>query len=136
MKEATGNVIRAQELVRRFGSQLAVLSGDDALTLPMVAIGAKGVISVTSNLLPNAVTRATALALAGEMETARKAHLALLGVHESMFLEANPGPVKAALAMRGVMSDVVRGPLVAASEATRGAIRAALDAFVSAGGEA
>ena len=139
VKEATGNVLRAQEIVRRFGSRLAVLSGDDALTLPMVAIGAKGVISVTSNLLPKAASRATALALAGDMESARKAHLALVGVHETMFLEANPGPVKAALAMRGVMSDVVRGPLVAASEATRAAIRAALDAFGAAsesGGEA
>jgi 4-hydroxy-tetrahydrodipicolinate synthase len=136
IKEATGNVLRAQELVRRFGSRLTVLSGDDALTLPMVASGAKGVISVTSNLVPQAVTKATRLALAGDMESARRAHLALLPLHESMFLEANPGPVKAALAMRGVMSDVVRGPLVPASEATRKAIAAALEAFRAGGGEA
>ncbi len=128
-KEATGNVLRAQELVRRFGSRLTVLSGDDALTLPMIAVGARGVISVTSNLLPGAIARATQLALSGNYEAARQAHLALLPVHEVMFLESNPGPVKAALAMRGVMRDAVRGPLVAASKATREAIAATLATF-------
>ncbi len=128
-KEATGNVLRAQELVRRMGSRFTVLSGDDALTLPMIAVGARGVISVTSNLLPAEVSRATRLALASDAAAARRAHLALLPVHETMFLEANPGPVKAALAERGVMLDVVRGPLVAASAATRKAIAAALEAY-------
>jgi len=140
MKEATGNVLRAQELERRFGSRLAVLSGDDALTLPMMSVGAKGVISVTSNLLPRAVTKATKLALDGAMEAAKKAHLALVPVHESMFLEANPGPIKAALAEHGKtavkIADAVRGPLVAASEATRKAIASALDTFRAGGGEA
>ena len=127
-KEATGNVLRAQELVRRFGSRLTVLSGDDALTLPMIAAGARGVISVTSNLLPGAVARARAAAraLGRTSAAARKAHLALLPVHEVLFLESNPGPVKAALAMRGVMRDVVRGPLVGASKATREVIAATL----------
>jgi 4-hydroxy-tetrahydrodipicolinate synthase len=128
-KEATGNVLRAQELVRRFGARLTVLSGDDALTLPMIAVGARGVISVTANLLPGAVSRATQLALAGNGEAARQAHLALLPVHEAMFLESNPGPVKAALAARGVMRDVVRGPLVPATKATREAIAATLATF-------
>ncbi len=127
-KEATGNVLRAQELVRRFGSRLTVLCGDDALTLAMIAVGAQGVISVTSNLLPAAVSRATELALTGDREAARRAHLALLPVHESMFLESNPGPVKAALAAKGAMKDVVRGPLVPASQKTREAIAAALAA--------
>jgi 4-hydroxy-tetrahydrodipicolinate synthase len=127
VKEATGNVLRAQELVRTFGDELSVLSGDDALTLPMVACGARGVISVTSNVLPAQVARATRLALEGKVDEARKAHLSLLPVHEAMFLEANPGPVKAALAMRGVMKDVVRGPLVSAGEATRKRIALALE---------
>jgi 4-hydroxy-tetrahydrodipicolinate synthase len=127
-KEATGNVLRAQELVRRFGERLVVMCGDDALTLPMVAVGAQGVISVTSNLLPAAVARATELALRGDRE-ARRAHLDLLPVHEAMFLEANPGPVKAALAMREQMRDVVRGPLVPPSKKTREAISAALAAY-------
>jgi 4-hydroxy-tetrahydrodipicolinate synthase len=133
MKEATGNVLRAQELVRRFGARLTVLSGDDGLTLPMIAVGARGVISVTSNLLPQAVSRATKLALAGDAEAARRAHFALLPVHEAMFIEANPGPIKAALAMRGKMQDVVRGPLVAASPATRKTIEAALEAHRASG---
>jgi 4-hydroxy-tetrahydrodipicolinate synthase len=129
-KEATGNVLRAQRLVQMLGDRLAVLSGDDALTLPMIAIGARGVISVTSNLLPAEVTRATKLALDGKLDDARRAHLALMPVHDAMFLEANPGPVKAALAMRGVMTDTVRSPLCTPTEATRTAISAALDAYV------
>ncbi len=128
-KEATGNVLRAQDLVRRFGTRLTVLSGDDALTLAMVAVGARGVISVTSNVLPGEVSRATRLALDGDGEAARRAHMALLPVHEAMFLEANPGPAKAALAMRGVMTDVVRGPLCAASEATRKQLAAVLSVY-------
>jgi 4-hydroxy-tetrahydrodipicolinate synthase len=132
IKEATGNVLRAQDLARRFGDRLTVLSGDDALTLPMIAVGARGVISVTSNVVPAAVSRATELALAGDLAAARRAHLALLPLHEAMFLESNPGPAKAALAMRGVMRDVVRGPLVPASKKTREAIGAALAAWESA----
>jgi 4-hydroxy-tetrahydrodipicolinate synthase len=128
-KEATGNVLRAQEIVRRLGSRVSVLSGDDALTLAMVAVGGSGVISVTSNLLPREVSHATELALAGKLDEARKAHLALMPVHEAMFIEANPGPVKAALAARGVMSDTVRGPLAAPSEATRKAIAAVVSAL-------
>jgi 4-hydroxy-tetrahydrodipicolinate synthase len=131
-KEATGNVLRAQELVRRFGSRLAVLSGDDALTLPMVATGARGVISVTSNVFPGAVARATELALSGPSEAARQAHLALLPVHAAMFLESNPAPAKAALAMRGKMTDAVRGPLVAASPETRAALAATFAAYETA----
>lgn len=128
-KEATGNVLRAQDLVRRAGDRLAVLSGDDALTLAMIAVGATGVISVTSNLLPAAVSRVTRLGLEGAFDEARRAHLALLPVHEAMFVEANPGPVKAALAHAGVMLDAVRGPLAPVSEATREKIRAALAAY-------
>ena len=126
IKEATGNVLRAQELVRRFGDRLSVLCGDDALTLPMMAIGARGVISVTSNLLPKEVSRLVRLAEDGRIAEARGLHLSLLPVHESMFLESNPAPVKAALALAGRMTDVVRSPLVRAGEGTRSAIQAAL----------
>ena len=129
VKEATGNVLRAQELVRRFGARLTVLSGDDSLTLAMIACGAKGVISVTSNVLPGAVAKATKLALSGDFEAARRAHQALLPVHESMFIEANPGPAKAALAARGLLKNVVRGPLATVSDATRKSVLAALEAY-------
>ncbi len=128
-KEATGNVLRAQSLVQMMGDRLVVLSGDDALTLPMIACGARGVISVTSNVLPVEVSRATRLALDGKLDEARRAHLALLPVHEAMFIEANPAPVKAALALRGVMKDAVRSPIFPPSEASRAAIAAALATF-------
>ena len=126
MKESTGNVLRAQELVRRFGNRLAVMCGDDALTLPMMASGARGVISVTSNLMPKEVCRLVRLAEDGRFGEARGLHLSLLPVHEAMFLESNPAPVKAALALADRMTDVVRSPLVRASVATRTAIQAAL----------
>jgi len=122
-------VLRAQELCRRFGQRLSILSGDDALTLPMMSVGARGVISVTSNLMPKEVARLVKLAADGRYSEARTLHLAMLPVHEAMFLEANPGPIKAALAMAGRASDGVRGPLVAAGAATRAAIQAALDAY-------
>lgn len=118
-KEATGNVLRAQELVRRAGDRLSVLSGDDALTLPMIAVGARGVISVTSNLLPADVAHATQLALDGKYEEARRAHFALLPFHEALFLEPNPAPVKAALANQGIGNGTTRLPLVPASSAVR-----------------
>lgn len=118
-KEATGNVVRAQELSRRHGDRLTILSGDDALTLPMMAVGASGVISVASNVLPKSVGDVTRAAARGDYATARKAHLALLPLYEAMFIEANPAPVKCALALRGKMKDVVRGPLVTVTEQTR-----------------
>jgi 4-hydroxy-tetrahydrodipicolinate synthase len=132
-KEATGNVLRAQRLVQTMGDRLVVLCGDDSLTLPMIAVGARGVISVTSNVLPAEVVRATDLALAGNLEEARRQHFALLPVHESMFLEASPGPVKTALALRGVMTPALRSPLCAPTDATRAAIAAALDAYTRGG---
>jgi 4-hydroxy-tetrahydrodipicolinate synthase len=133
VKEATGNVLRAQKIVATMGNRVTVLSGDDALTLPMIAVGARGVISVTSNVAPAEVTRATRLALEGRMEEARRAHLALLPLHDAMFVEPNPAPVKAALALRGVGSDVVRPPMCAAGESTRAAIAAALEGCARSG---
>jgi 4-hydroxy-tetrahydrodipicolinate synthase len=111
--------VRCQELVRRLGDRLAVMSGDDALTLGMMAVGAKGLISTTSNLLPKAVSDVTKLAAAGEWNEARRAHLALLPVYEAMFIEASPAPVKFALSQKGRMAAAVRSPLVAASEPAR-----------------
>jgi 4-hydroxy-tetrahydrodipicolinate synthase len=129
IKEATGNVLRAQKIVQTMGARVTVLSGDDALTLPMIAVGAQGVISVTSNVLPAETARATRLALDGSTEEGRRAHFALLPVHEAMFLEASPAPVKAALAMRGPVRDVVRSPLAPCTQPTRDAIATVLEAF-------
>jgi 4-hydroxy-tetrahydrodipicolinate synthase len=128
-KEATGNVLRAQEIARLMGDRMTVLSGDDSLTLPMIAVGARGVISVTSNVYPAEVVRVTRLALEGKFAEARKEHLALLKVHEVMFVEANPSPAKAALAHKLKISDAVRGPLVRASEGARAKVVATLEAY-------
>ncbi len=128
-KEATGNVLRAQTLAQMMGPKMTVLSGDDALTLPMIACGAKGVISVTSNVYPKEVSRATSLALEGRFAEARELHLRLLPVHEIMFVEANPSPAKAALAHKKMMTEVVRGPLLRISEGAREKVLRAMSAF-------
>ncbi|WP_437576375.1 4-hydroxy-tetrahydrodipicolinate synthase [Sorangium sp. So ce887] len=119
IKDATGNVLRCQELVRRLGDRLTVLCGDDALTLAMMALGAQGVISVTSNVLPRETSAVPRRFMAGDLAGARAAHLALLELHGLMFLEPNPSPAKAALAALGRMSPAVRMPLSPAGEATR-----------------
>ncbi|HVJ19456.1 MAG TPA: 4-hydroxy-tetrahydrodipicolinate synthase [Polyangiaceae bacterium] len=129
LKDASGNVLYCQELVSRTGSRCSVLSGDDALTLPMMSVGATGVISVTSNLFPRAVSELVDDALAGRLELARRKQLALYPVHRAMFYEPNPAPIKAALAQKGMMSDAVRPPLVAASAACKQELTAALSAF-------
>ncbi len=134
VKDATGNVLRAQKVAQTMGSRLTVLCGDDALTLPMIAVGARGVISVTSNVLPAEVSRATRLALDGKMEEARSAHLALLPVHDAMFLEASPGPVKAALAFRGLAREAVRAPLLPCTDPVRRTIASALETHARARG--
>jgi 4-hydroxy-tetrahydrodipicolinate synthase len=129
IKEATGNVLRAQELGRKLGNRLAILCGDDGLTLPMISVGAHGVISVTSNLLPREVSEATQAALDEKYEVARKLHFSLLPVHEVMFVEANPSPAKWALAERGKMKNVVRGPLVPVGGASALKIAGVLDVY-------
>lgn len=129
VKEATGNVLRAQKIAQMMGPRMTVLSGDDALTLPMIAVGARGAISVTSNVLPAETARATSLALDSNLTEGRRAHLALLPVHEAMFLEASPAPVKAALAMRGLTTDIVRSPLAPCTDGVRSAIASTLEAY-------
>ncbi len=130
VKEATGNVLRAQRLAQILGDRLVVLCGDDSLTVPMIACGARGVISVTSNVLPTEVSQVTRLALDGRFDEARRLHLALLPVHDAMFIEASPGPAKAAPALRGLTKEAVRSPIFPPSEASRIAtIAAALETF-------
>jgi 4-hydroxy-tetrahydrodipicolinate synthase len=112
IKEATGNVLRSQQILSTLGDRYTVLSGDDALTLPVLAVGGKGVISVTANLLPKETSDVVHLWQAGKLAEARALHLRLAPVHESMFVEANPGPVKAAMAKRGLLRPELRLPLV------------------------
>ena len=112
MKEATGNVLRSQQIITTCGDRFTVLSGDDALTLPILSIGGKGVISVSANLFPKETSDVVRLFNAGKYSEARALHLRMAPVHESMFIEANPGPVKAAIAKRGWMRPEIRLPLV------------------------
>lgn len=122
IKDATGNVLRCQWLKARLGDRLTVMCGDDGLTVAMMAVGASGVISVSSNVLPGSVSKVTTAMLKGDLVGARKTHNALLEMHEAMFLEPNPAPAKAVLAHRGLMLADVRLPLVPASEAVRGKV--------------
>jgi len=119
VKDATGNVLRCQELKRRLGERLCVMSGDDGLTLGMMATGASGVISVSSNVLPKRVSAVTDLMSEGKLAEARAAHLGLLPFHGAMFVEPNPAPAKAALALLGICRADVRLPMLPVAEATR-----------------
>lgn len=126
VKEATGNVLRTQQLVGALGDRLAVLSGDDALTLGILACGGRGVISVTSNVVPGKVQGVVEAFHAGELAEARRRHFALLELTDAMFLETNPGPVKAAMHLRGLVAPEVRLPLAWPAGRTIESVRAAL----------
>jgi 4-hydroxy-tetrahydrodipicolinate synthase len=129
LKDATGNVLYCQELLRQAGDRIAVLSGDDVLALPLMSVGACGVISVTSNIYPRQVGDVVRAALSGRWEEARRGHLRLLPVHRALFLEPNPQPTKAALAHAGRMQATVRPPLVEASEQCMSQVLEAMNAF-------
>lgn len=129
IKDATNNVHYCQRAVSRFGDRLAVLSGDDAITMPLMSVGATGVISVTANLYPTEVAQVTRAMLEGDVATARERHFRLLDVHAALFIEPNPVPAKAALAARGHMHSTVRPPLVPASDENRQRVERALAAF-------
>ncbi|MEO8184081.1 MAG: 4-hydroxy-tetrahydrodipicolinate synthase [Deltaproteobacteria bacterium] len=131
LKDASGNVTYCQSLLARVGSRLSVLSGDDALALPMMAVGAQGVISVTSNVLPAAVSSVVRAALAGRFDTARSEHLRLLAVHDAMFCAPSPGPIKVALAQRGALAARLRPPLDLPTPGQRARVLAALEIFES-----
>ncbi len=129
VKDATGNVLRCQQVVRKMGDRVSVMCGDDALTLAMMAVGAKGVISVTSNIYPAEVSLVCRLARDGKWDEARRAHFGLLPVHDAMFVEANPGPVKAALAARAKICGVMRLPMAAPTETSCRVVVDALACF-------
>jgi 4-hydroxy-tetrahydrodipicolinate synthase len=130
IKESGGSVDRVDQLKQALGRDLVVLSGDDSLTLPFMAVGAEGVISVASNLLPREVVRLTHLALAGDYRSAARQHRRLYPVFKALFVETNPGPVKAALAAAGRISSAeVRLPLCELAPASLITLKKALAAF-------
>lgn len=127
VKDATGNVVHCQKLKQRLGDRLTVMCGDDALTLPMMAAGASGVISVTSNVVPERVVAVTRRLLDGKLDEARQLHFALLDLHEAMFVAPNPVPCKLALSLLGKLRPDVRLPLVQADTMDCGRVAAALE---------
>lgn len=130
LKDASGGVTYCQDLLSRSGDRVTVLSGDDPLTLPLLSVGAKGVISVTSNVYPRAVAEVVDDFSAGRAPAAAAKHRALYPVHRALFAEPSPAPVKAALAAKGVFSNAgVRSPLVDASPTCRGRLLEVMTAY-------
>jgi len=125
-KDATGNVLHSQELLARAKRPVSILCGDDALTVPMMSIGATGVISVTSNVYPKQVSAMVSDALAGRFVEAGKKQVALFAMNKAMFAEASPAPAKAALALKSRMNASVRLPLVEASAECRARLSAVM----------
>ena len=125
-KEASGDLSQIMTILRDRPPNFCVLSGDDAVTLPLIALGADGVVSVASNEVPDAMARLTDLALRGDWAAARTLHYRLLPLMEANFIESNPGPVKAALAALGLLEERFRLPLVPVQEQTRARVRAVL----------
>jgi 4-hydroxy-tetrahydrodipicolinate synthase len=129
LKEATGSLDEVQEVVRLCGSRLEVYSGDDSLTLPVMAVGGVGVISVVANILPKESAAVASAMLRGDLAAARAQHFKMLPVMKALFLETNPIPIKAALAMMGYIRDELRLPLIPMSDGPRKQLRAVLEAF-------
>src|SRR6266576_3007239 len=123
VKEASGNLSQIMEILRGRPDGFRVLSGDDAITLPMIALGADGLISVASNEAPELMSRLVDLALAGKWDEARDLQYKLLPLMEANFIESSPGPVKAAMAMMGLLEENFRLPLVPIQEKSRERIR-------------
>ena len=109
-KESTPNMDRISEILKRI-PDFIVFSGDDSLTLPMMSLGAKGVVSVISNVMPKEVKELTSYALNGDFEKARNMHYYLLEIFKIMFIETNPIPVKTALSLMGMVKKEFRLPL-------------------------
>lgn len=119
IKEATGSLQQASEVLALCGDKLDVLSGDDFITLPIMAAGGKGVISVTANIMPKEIASMVDAFNAGNLEEARRLHLHLLKISNAMFLESNPVPVKTAVSLMGKCNDEVRLPLAPLMEANK-----------------
>jgi len=135
VKDATGGLSYSQELMRRAGDRVTLLCGDDGLVVPMMSVGAAGLVSVTSNLLPRELANVVSAVSRGDWATARREHLRLLPVHEAMFCEPSPQPIKAACAARGWMRASARPPMLEASEAAKATIARALGEYANITGE-
>jgi 4-hydroxy-tetrahydrodipicolinate synthase len=126
IKEASSNLTQIMAILGERPEGFRVLSGDDAWTLALIALGAEGVISVAANEVPDLMSRMVELALAGKWDEARTLHYHLLPLMEMNFIETSPGPVKAALAMMGLIEESLRLPLVPIQETSRTRVREVL----------
>jgi len=129
IKEASGSVERVSELRRCLPESFTILSGDDSLTLPFMAVGAAGVVSVASNLFPSEACALVRACESGDLKSAAELHRKLLPLFKDLFIEPNPVPVKTALGWRGAMSGEVRLPLCEMREANQACLRKTLEQF-------
>ena len=126
LKEAGGNADRVSQIRGALGPKFAILSGDDSLTLPFMAVGAQGVVSVASNLIPRELGNMVRAFAAGRPAAALKVHEKYYALFKDLFIETNPVPVKSALAMRGQIDEEYRLPLVPLNPKNRETLRATL----------
>ncbi len=126
IKEASGNITQIMDLIKKAPSGFIVLSGDDALTYPLMTLGGHGVISVVSNEIPSQMTELTSAALSGNWETAKKIHYEWLDLMNVNFIETNPQPVKTALHMMGMIKENFRLPLTGMENKNKAALKTVL----------
>lgn len=126
VKEASGDLSQVMEIAQKSDENFDILSGDDSLTLPILSLGGVGAVSVASNLLPGKVSKMVKSYLEGDAQTAREIHFELLPLFNSLFLETNPGPVKAAMEIIGKPAGSPRLPLVEANEETKNQLKEVL----------
>ena len=129
IKEASGSVDQASEIVHLCGDRIGLLSGDDSLTLPLLAIGAVGVISAVANLVPADIKALCRAWESGDVVEARRLHYRLLPIFHALFIETNPIPVKTALGMIGLMEPEMRLPLVPMSEENAALLRSVMEEY-------
>lgn len=129
VKEASGSVDQVSEIVATAPSGFTVLAGDDSLALPMMAVGARGVVSVLSNVAPKHVAALCAAFLKGDVKKAQALHLSALPLIKALFAETNPIPVKAALELMGLCSGIPRLPLTPITQKSRAELKKQLKAF-------
>jgi 4-hydroxy-tetrahydrodipicolinate synthase len=127
IKEASGNLSLIMAILQNRPEGFRVLSGDDAMTLPIIALGGDGLVSVASNEAPALLSKMVDTALQGAWDDARTLHYRLLALMEGNFIESSPGPVKAALALMGLIEENLRLPLVKVEESTRRKLRDILE---------
>ncbi|MGZ8899656.1 MAG: 4-hydroxy-tetrahydrodipicolinate synthase [Limisphaerales bacterium] len=127
IKEAGGQPDRVSQLRAALGPDFTILSGDDSLTLPFMAVGADGVVSVASNVVPKEISQMVRLFAEGKAKAALKIHAKLFPLFRTLFIETNPVPVKAALVMRGMMDEEYRLPLVKMEAKNREVLRKTLE---------